>query len=46
VPAAPARVPLPRPKPTVIPDTAGKPLLTPPPVEPTPPPVASSGDLY
>jgi hypothetical protein len=39
LPAAPARVPIPRPKPTVIPDKAGEPL-------PTPPPVASSGGLY
>jgi hypothetical protein len=39
LPAAPARVPIPRPKPTVISDKAGEPL-------PTPPPVASSGDLY
>jgi len=39
VAAAPARVPLPRSKPTVAPDKAGAPL-------PTPPPVASSGDLY
>jgi len=39
VPAAPARVPIPRPKPVVVPDEAGK-LL------PTPPAVASPGDLY
>ena len=39
VPTAPARVPIPRPKPTVIPDKATEPL-------PTPPAVASSGDLY
>ena len=39
VPAAPAKVPLPRPRPTVILDKAGKPL-------PTPPAVASSGDLH
>jgi hypothetical protein len=39
VPAAPARVPIPRPKPVVLPEEAGKKL-------PTPPAVASSGDLY
>jgi hypothetical protein len=39
VPAAPPRVPLRRPRPTVILDKAGKPL-------PTPPAVASSGDLH
>ena len=38
LPAAPARVPIPRPKPT-IPDKASEPLST-------PPAVASSGDLY
>jgi hypothetical protein len=38
VPAAPARVPIPRPKPT-IPDKASEPL-------PTPPAAAPSGDLY
>ena len=38
VPTAPARVPIPRPKPT-IPDKASEPLST-------PPAVASSGDLY
>ena len=34
-----ARVPIPRPKPVVVPETAGKPL-------PAPPAIASSGDLY
>jgi hypothetical protein len=34
-----ARVLIPRPKPVVVPDTAGNPL-------PTPPAVVSSGDLY
>ena len=39
VPTAPVRVPIPRPKPVVLPEEAGKQL-------PTPPAVASSGDLY
>ena len=39
VPAGLARVPIPRPKPVVVPETAGKPL-------PAPPAIASSGDLY
>jgi hypothetical protein len=39
LPAAPARVPIPRPKPVVLPDKAGEQLAA-------PPAVASSGDLY
>jgi hypothetical protein len=39
VPAGPARVPIPRLKPVVLPDEASKQL-------PTPSPVATSGDLY
>jgi hypothetical protein len=38
-PAGPARVPIPRPKPVILPDKADQQL-------PAPPPVASSGDLY